>query len=168
MSDSVEVSQQCHDELIRTVVGQFVHRLFPGFRSPAYLACPDDNVEDAVVAAIAEAAASKGVRTEVVDLRPAPAERLDGVTARLHGFGGHESSSAESGVTLLVLRGFDLLEGPRNDAPTYPFRSKFQFDQEHRWLFVGRDWQRLRRLFNSYSLPLYQAASSCTLEEWRR
>lgn len=168
MSRSVEASGEAHDELIRTVAAQFVHRLFPGFRSPAYLACPDDRIENAVVAAIAEAASTKDVRTEVVDLRPAPAERLHGVTARLHGFGDRGSSSGESEATLLVLKGFDLLEGKENNAPTYPFRSKFQFDQEHLWLFVGRDWQRLRRLFSNYSLPLYGAASNCTPEEWQR
>jgi len=165
MSHITDDVEGAHGELIRRVAGEYVHRLFPAFRSPAYLACPDETTENAAIAAIATAASVKGVSTEVIDLRPAPAERLDGVTDRLHGFHGPDSGGA--GATLLVLTGFDLLEGEQNEAPTYPFRSQFQFDQEHLWLFVGRDWGRLRRLFNSYSLPLYRAASSCTLEEWR-
>lgn len=167
MSRSTDVSPDPDHTLIDTVTAQFVHRLFPGFRSPAYLACPDDCIENAVITAIAEAASAKGVHTDVIDLRPTPAERLDAVTAQLHGFGDPGVSSGRSEATLLVLKGFDLLEGKENDAPTYPFRSKFQFDQEHLWLFTGRDWQRLRRLFNNYSLPLYDAASNCTPEEWR-
>jgi len=166
MSHSTDDVEGPHGELVRRVVEKYVHRLFPAFRSPAYLACPDESTESAAIAAIATAASAKGVSTEVIDLRPAPAERLNGVTDRLHGFHGPASEGADP--TLLVLTGFDLLEGEQNEAPTYPFRSQLQFDQEHLWLFVGRDWKRLRRLFNSYSLPLYSAASSCTPEEWRR
>lgn len=166
MSHSTDGHDRPHAELIGRVAGQYVHRLFPAFRSPAYLACPDEATESAAIAAIAKAAGVKGVRTEVIDLRPAPAERLNGVTDRLHGFHGPASGGSEA--TLLVLTGFDLLEGEQNEAPTYPFRSKFQFDQEHLWLFVGRDWNRLRRILSSNSLPLYSAASSCTPEEWRR
>ncbi|HET7329914.1 hypothetical protein [Dyella sp.] len=166
--DDADAIGDADDELIRTTAEQFIHRLFPNFRSPGYLACPDGRIEDAMVAAIVEGACAKGVRTEVVDLRPAPADLLDKVTSRLHGFGGQGVSSEKSELTLLVLKGFDLLEGKEHDAPTYPFRSKFQFDQEHLWLFVGRDWQRLRRLFSSYSLPLYYAASNYTPKEWRR
>lgn len=160
-----ESAEGIRSELIHRVTGQYVHHMFPAFRLPAYLACPDEPTETAAVAAISEAAAVKGVRTEVVDLRPAPAERLNGVTARSRGV---RRPAVGAEATLLVLVGFDLLEGEQNEAPTYPFRSEFQFDQEHLWLFVGRDWKRLRRLFSTYSLPLYSAASSCTPEEWRR
>ena len=67
----------------------------------------------------------------------------------------------------LILEGFDLLEGSKHDAPTFPFRSRFQFDREHLWLFMERDWQRLRRMFGDRRLPLYQAASNITPEPWR-
>lgn len=47
------------------------------------------------------------------------------------------------------------------------FRMPVQFDKTYYWLFLGRDWQRLRRLFGSYHLPLYHAASDLTPEPWR-
>ena len=82
--------------------------------------------------------------------------------------GGNELPNAPHWtVNIGAQYGFDLLEGPGNDAPTYPFRSAFQFDEDHRWLFLGRDWQRLKRLFASYHLPLYQAASDLTPACWR-
>src|SRR5690606_32167385 len=112
MSHSTDDFEGPHGELVRRVVEKYVHRLFPAFRSPAYLACPDESTESAAIAAIATAASAKGVSTEVIDLRPAPAERLNGVTDRLHGFHGPASEGAEP--TLLVLTGFDLLEGEQN------------------------------------------------------
>lgn len=150
------------------VAQTFVHRLFPSYRSPAFLACPDDRCVETCRIAIAAAAKEKGVETEVIDLRPAPAERLDSVTARLCEDVNAESESnlTQRWPTLLVLDGFDLLEGPQNDPPTYPFRSLFQFDQAHRWLFLGRDWQRLRRMFRSYKLPLYRSADDITPWSW--
>lgn len=155
------------EALFKQVAGEFVHGLFPSFRMPAFLACPDDACTRAVLAAIAQAATTKGVAMEVVDLSPAPAERLASVTARLCGF--HRQSCGEDApaVRVLALDGFDLLEGEDNDAPIYPFRSQFQFDEDYRWLFLGRNWQRLRRLFGSYRLPLYHAASDLTPEPWR-
>lgn len=90
---------------------------------------------------------------EVIDLRPAPAELLDAVTQRLCGFEGQRVRNQAPAVQVLALDGFDLLEGPSHDGPTYPFRSQFQFDEDFRWLFQGRDWRRLRRLFGSYRLP---------------
>lgn len=67
----------------------------------------------------------------------------------------------------MALDVFDLLEGAGHDAPTYPFRSAFQFDENFRWLFLGRVWHRLQRLFGSYRLPLYHAASDITPPLWR-
>ncbi|MBN8225031.1 MAG: hypothetical protein J0L89_09470 [Xanthomonadales bacterium] len=85
------VSSEAITEVARTVdqvASEFVHHMFPSFRMPCFLACPDDLHAQAVVAAIARAAGAKEVATEVIDLRPAPAELLDGVTERLCGFGG--------------------------------------------------------------------------------
>lgn len=141
--------------------------MFPSFRMPCFLACPDDLHAQAVMAAIAQAAEAKGVATEVIDLRPAPAELLNRVTQRLCGFGGGRDGRQAPPVRVLALEGFDLLEGPGNDGPTYSFRSEFQFDEDFRWLFLGRDWHRLRRLFGSYRLPLYHAASDITPPPWR-
>jgi hypothetical protein len=153
--------------LAQQVAAEYVHWLFPNFRMPAFLACPDDTCASAVLAATRGMATAKDVPMEVVDLRPAPAERLKEITARLPGFYGRKEPLEAPAVRILVLNGFDLLEGPGNDAPTYPFRSAFQFDEDHRWLFLGRDWQRLKRLFASYHLPLYQAASDLTPACWR-
>lgn len=157
-------------EVARTVdqvASEFVHHMFPSFRMPCFLACPDDLHAQAIMVAIAQAAVAKGVATEVIDLRPAPAELLDGVTQRLCGFEGRRDQKQAAPVRVLALEGFDLLEGPGNDGPTYPFRSRFQFDEDFRWLFLGRDWHRLRRLFGSYRHPLYHAASDITPPPWR-
>lgn len=83
------------------------------------------------------------------------------------GFEGRRERNQAPAVQILALEGFDLLEGPDHDGPTYPFRSQFQFDEDYRWLFLGRDWRRLRRLFGSYRLPLYHAASDLTPDPWR-
>lgn len=145
----------------------FVHRLFPSLRSPAFLACPDDECADICRTAITAAAKRKRVKTEVVDLKPDPAARLDQVTARLRDINDRTHDDKHPWPTLLILDGFDLLEGSKHDAPTFPFRSRFQFDRGHLWLFMGRDWQRLRRLFGDRRLTLYQAASNITPEPWR-
>jgi hypothetical protein len=154
--------------LIDRVTAEYVHRLFPEFRMPAFVSCPDDTCAQALLAAITGAANAKGVDTEVIDLRPAPAERLGGVTERLCDIPGRPAGEERPPRRLLALVGFDLLEGKENEAPTYPFRSKFQFDRDYVWLFVGLDWQRLRRLFGTYRLPLYSAASDLTPEPWRQ
>lgn len=107
------------------------------------------------------------MKTEVVDLRSDPAARLDQVTARLQEINDRSNANKHPWPTLLILDGFDLLEGSKNDAPTFPFRSRFQFDREHLWLFMGRDWQRLHRLFGDRRLLLYRAASNITPEPWR-
>ena len=153
--------------LAERVASEFVHALFPSFRTPAFLACPDDLCAKAVLAAITHAAGARGVATEIIDLRPAPGELLDGITKRLCGFEGRRERKGVPAVSVLVLDGFDLLEGVDQDGPTYPFRSEFQFDEDFRWLFLGRDWGRLRRLFGTYRLPLYQVASDLTPESWR-
>lgn len=148
------------------VAAAFVHRLFPSVRPPAYLACPDARCSDMCRIAIAAAAKRKRVKTEVVDLRPDPAARLNQVTARLRNIN-DRTNNKQLRPTLLILDGFDLLEGSKNDASTFPFRSVFQFDREHRWLFMGRDLQRLRRMFGDRRLPLYHAASDITPEPWQ-
>lgn len=144
----------------------FVHRLFPEVRPPAFLACPDDQSSDACHAAIVNAAMKRHVKTEVVDLALDPAARLNQMTARLRTVN-DRTNSKQLRPTLLILDGFDLLEGSKNDAPTFPFRSVFQFDREHLWLFMGRDLQRLRRMFGDRRLPLYHAASDITPEPWQ-
>jgi hypothetical protein len=149
------------------VAAEFVHWLFPSMRTPAYLACPDDACAEICRTTIAKAAKKKRVQTEVVDLRPDPAARLDQVTARLRDINAPIMGGKQPRPTLLILDGFDLLEGSKNDAPTFPFRSRFQFDMEHLWLFMGRDLQRLRRMFADRRLPLYQAATNITPEPWR-
>jgi hypothetical protein len=154
--------------LVDQVAAEYVHRLFPSFRMPAFVVCPDEACTHALLAAITEAASAKGVDTEVIDLRPAPAECLDGITERLCGIHGRPAGEEGPPRRVLALVGFDVLEGEDNDAPTYPFRSKFQFDRDYLWLFLGRDWQRLRRLFGTYRLPLYNAASDLTPEPWRQ
>jgi hypothetical protein len=154
-------------ELADHVAAEFVHRLFPSLRSPAYLACPDDESAERCRSAIVRAAHKRRVKTEVVDLRPAPAARLDSVTARLRDINDRTNDDKHPWPTLLILDGFDLLEGSKNDAPTFPFRSRFQFDREHVWLFMGRDLKRLRRMFGDHRLPLYLAASNITPEPWR-
>lgn len=148
------------------VAAEFVHRLFPSLRSPAYLACPDE-CADLCRRTIAVAAKKRKVKTEIVDLKPAPAARLDSITARLRDINDRTNDDKQPWPTLLIVEGFDLLEGSKNDAPTYPFRSRFQFDKEHLWLFMGRDWRKLSRLFGSYNLPLYHAASDITPLAWR-
>lgn len=154
-------------ELAEQVAAEFVHRLFPSLRSPAYLACPDDKSAACCRVAIAAAAKKRKVKTELVDLRPAPAARLDSITARLRDINDRTNDDKHPWPTLLILDGFDLLEGGENDAPTYPFRSRLQFDREHLWLFMGRDLKRLRRMFEDHRLPLYLAASNITPEPWR-
>lgn len=134
---------------------------------PAFVACPDDTATATVVVAITLAAAARGVATEYLDLRPAPAKHLDEVTARLRDFGEGASAGSAAPIRVLILDGFDTFEGEGHDAPIYPFRSRFQFDREHLWLFLGRDWPRLRRMFGSSRSPLYHAASDLTPEPWR-
>lgn len=141
------------------VAGGFLHHLAPSFRPPARLICPSDEAEQAVVDAVTQAAASRGVPVEIIDLRPAPAERLDAVTARLDGWRSRAvDGNPDAMPTLLILRGFDVFGDDTHEGPTYPFRSQFQFDQKFLWLFIGRDASRMRFLFGSYRRPLYQAA----------
>jgi len=116
------------EAVVNQVTETFVHRLFPSYRDPSFLACPDDEIAAITLNAVTRAAESKGVTSEIIDLRPAPADLLNGVTARLRDF-----DTSRRGVTphcrrLLVLEGFDRLEGRNRDEPTYQFRSKFQFD----------------------------------------
>lgn len=150
------------------LVSCFLHHLAPAFRPPARLTCPSDQAEKAVIDAMTQAAAARGIPVEVVDLWPAPAERLDAVTVRLDGWARAPLDGAPDTVpTLLILRGFDVFGDEEHDAPTYPFRSKFQFDRKFLWLFVGRDAGRMRFLFGSYRRPLYLAASDITPEDWQ-
>lgn len=145
-----------------------INHLTPSFTSPTRLVCPSDEAEQAVINAVTQAAVARGIPVEVVDLSPAPAERLNAVTARLDGWENRAADHAPVPMpTLLVLRGFDAFGDDTHDGPTYPFRSKFQFDRKFLWLFVGRDALRMRFLFDSHSRPLYRAAGEITPEDWR-
>ena len=127
------------------LAGSYLHHLVPAFRTPARLICPSNEAELTVVEAMTQASAARDIPVEVIDLRPAPAERLDAVTARLCGRGSKERVAMP---TLLILRGFDVFGDDTHEAPTYPFRSEFQFDKKHLWLFIGRDCVRRRRSIN--------------------
>lgn len=152
--------------IAQQAAGVFIHRLTPVLRPPARLVCPSDEAEQAVVGAVATAAAARGIPVEVIDVRPAPAESLDAITARLVA-SVHETGESHCHPTLLILRGFDVFGDGTRDGPTYPFRSRFQFDQQFLWLFVGRDASRMRFLFGSHQRPLYRAAGDITPEDWR-
>jgi hypothetical protein len=150
------------------IANGFIHHLAPAFRPPASLVCPSDVAEQAVVEAVTRAARARGIPTEMVDLRSTPVERLDAVTARLDGWRSVTLDGDSGAVpTLLILRGFDVFGDDDHDAPTYPFRSRFQFDRKFLWLFIGRDWRRMWWLFGSYRRPLYQAAHDITPDTWR-
>ena len=144
----------------------FIHRLAPAFRPPARLVCPSDEAEQAVVDAVTHAAAARRIRVDVIDVRPAPAERLDAITARLKTT---ESETTENGPmpVLLMFLGFDVFGDETRDAPTYPFRSIFQFDRKFLWLFIGRDPVRMRFLFGNDRRPLYLAAVDITPRDWQ-
>lgn len=145
------------------VASAFIHRLAPSFRPPARIVCPSDEAEQAIVDAVA---AARGIPAEVIDVRPAPAARLDAVTARLV-TSVDESADSESVPTLLIILGFDVFGDDAHDGPTYPFRSRFQFDKQFLWLFVGREASRMRFLFGGHQRPLYRAAGDITPEDWR-
>lgn len=148
------------------VAGAFIHRLAPAFRPPARIVCPSDEAEQTMVDAVARAADARGIPVEVIDVRPAPAERLDAITARLVATG-DETTDERFVPTLLILRGIDVFGDDAHDGPTYPFRSVFQFDKKCLWLFVGRDSSRMRFLFCSPQRPLYRSAGDITPEDWR-
>jgi hypothetical protein len=60
-----------------------------------------------------------GIPVEVIELRPAPAERLNAITARLDQWGGGSVDNAPSLTpTLLILRGFDVFGDTRTVDPT--------------------------------------------------
>ncbi|MBD8900365.1 hypothetical protein [Rhodanobacter sp. DHG33] len=150
------------------LAGGFIHRLTPLLGTPARVVCPSDEAEQAIVDAMTQVAAVQGLPVEVIDLRPAPAERLGAVTARLDGWGSGVAASGNGSLqALLILRGFDVFGDDTQDGPTYPFRSKSQFDRKFLWLFVGRDASRMRFLFDSYRRPLYRAAGDITPEDWQ-
>jgi hypothetical protein len=168
MSEKTNASKEIGDlmDIATKVAQEFIHRLAPAFRPPARLVCPSDEAEQAVIDAVIRAATARGIPSEVIDLRPAPAERLDAVTARLD-TNESRASDPTPPPTLLILRGFDVFGDDDHDAPTYPFRSEFQFDQKFLWLFIGRDWRRMHWLFGSYRRPLYHAADNITPPVWR-
>lgn len=150
------------------LAGGFIHRLTPLLGTPARVICPSDEAEQALVVAMTQAAAAQGMTAEVIDLRPAPAERLGAITARLDGWQSGAANSDDQAVQrLLILLGFDAFGDDTQDGPTYPFRSKFQFDRKFLWLFVGRDASRMRFLFDSYRRPLYRAAGDITPDDWQ-
>ena len=155
------------EAIAQEVASSFVHRLAPSFRPPARMVCPTDEAEQAVIDAVTQAAVDRSIPVEVIDVRPAPAEHLDAVTARLDGRGGALSHDASTVPSLLILRGFDVFGDEASEDPTYPFRSEFQFDRKFLWLFIGRDAARMRFLFGSYQRPLYLAADDVTPKDWR-
>ena len=165
--DSVPANATTHALKVTTerIAGGFINALY---RVPARLVCPSDEVELAVVDAMARAAAVRGIPVEVVDLRPAPAERLDAITAQLDEWRNRATDNdSRPTPTLLIRRGFDIFGDYTHDGPTYPLRSKFQFDQKFLWLFIGRYPSRMRFLFDSYQRPLYRAAGDITPEDWQ-
>lgn len=97
------------EAIAQQVTAEFVHRLYPSFCAPAYLACPDEEGSQAVLKGIQMASIEKGVPVELVDLSPAPGERLDEITARLSGSPERRTSGKKPPVRLLTLEGFDLL-----------------------------------------------------------
>lgn len=151
--------------VIDSVIARFVHRLFPSYVNPAFVACPPDCTK-AFLGALAHTVADRGVQTEVIDLRPSPATTLGQVTDRIY-LSNRQSDEPACPRSLVVLLGFDLLEGHDREEPIYPFRSEFQFDERHLWLFLGHDRSRLARLFHNRKLPLYLAAGDLTPQEWR-
>lgn len=162
-----DVRTGTHAAIAAQIAAGFIHHLAPSFRPPARSACPSDQAEQAVVDAVTQAAAARGIPVEVIDLRPAPAERLDAVTARLDGWRSRAADDVPDVMpTLLILRGFDVFGDDAHEGPTYPFRSQFQFDRKFLWLFIGRDVSRMRFLFGSYRRPLYQAAGDITPKDW--
>lgn len=153
------------EEIAERLAAGFIHQVF---RLPARLVCPSDEAEQSVVDAMTRAATQQGIPIEIVDLRLAPAERLNAVTTRLDGWErGAPQNHPGSPLTLLILRGFDVFGDDTQDGPIYPFRSKFQFDRKFLWLFVGRDISRMRYLFGSRQRPLYSAAADITPENWQ-
>lgn len=153
------------DQLIQQIIGKFVHRLFPSFVEPGFLGCPPAWLS-LFLTSLEQAVSERGVEIEIIDLRNAPAEALGEVTDRITAFNRSRGEPPKQ-RKLLVLLGFDLLEGDEREAPIYPFRSEFQFDERHIWLFVGNDRGRLARLFHSRKLPLYLAAQDLTPSQWR-
>lgn len=157
-------------QIIERISADYVHRLYPSLRRPAYVALPTSEAELHLISAIEVRAARTGIAVEVIDLTPDPGSVLSGLTTRLRSYGtiGSERTTEPPGsTTQLILRGFDCLEGDRNDAPTYPFRSVFQFDEAHLWLFLGRSHARLARIFDSHSKPLWRAAACLTPKRWQ-
>lgn len=152
--------------LVSEVAKSFIHHLAPSFRPPARLVTPTEEAELAVIDAVVLEAADRGIPTEIVDLRPAPAELLHQVTERLKEFRQGQDAGDEM-PTLLILRGFDVFGDEAQNGPTYPFRAKFQFDRSHLWLFLGRDASRMRWLFGSYARPLYESTVDITPKPWR-
>nr|WP_229238189.1 hypothetical protein [Dyella amyloliquefaciens] len=177
LSDSVEsprtepgrAAERKIEAIAERIADHVTYRLTVSLGLPARLVCPSDEAEQAVVDAVARVATVREILVEVIDLRPAPAERLDAVTARLDGW---ESRAAKNALdpmrTLLIPRGFDVFGDDAHDGPIYPFRFKFQFDRKFLWLFVGQDASRMRFLFDSGQRPLYRAAGDITPEDWQQ
>lgn len=151
--------------LVDEVADLFVHPAFARVCISRYVACPDDERARAVYGAVEQRARSAGVVTELVDLRPAPAERLNAVTERICERRWVRDGMPPTYERVFVLDGFDLFN--EDDKATYPFRTEMQWDEHHGWLFMGRNLPALRNLFNNYRLALYGAATNITPEEWR-
>lgn len=153
---------------IEEIVTTFVSPHFPFLTMPRRVICPDQEQEDAMLAALELALRAKEYPLHVVDLRPSPADRLNALTEQLvraTDVGSEDLSRSPTFVRAVL--GLDLLEGFDNEEPIYPFRSRFQFDRTSYWLFVGRDKERMRRLFKNRNLPLYEAAFDMTPAGWK-
>lgn len=156
------------EQTAERVAAQVTNELAPSFRVPLRLVCPSREAEQAVLGAVTRAAQTRQIPVEVIDLEPDPAGRLNSLTSQLDDWDAIKSGSPHPTMpTLLILRGFDAFGDDRHEDPTYPFRSKFQFDEKFLWLFMGHDESRMRFLFESYRRPLYQAAVDITPAIWR-
>lgn len=146
-----------------------VAETFMAFGMPSRVVCPSDEAKAALIAAISTRAKEASTALEVVEFGSEPVARLESVTRRLAGWQGRSSARwGENFVpTILVLSGFDVFGSKQSEAPVYPFRSTFQFDDEFRWFFLGSSRKRMDFLFNSYERPLYRAAMDLTPREWR-
>lgn len=165
LEKAMPVNEQGLAELARTLT----NRHFLDLVDACHLSYPEPSMDGDVLAALDSALGPSHQSLEVVDLRPDPAERLNQVTERLLPAGARLGTSAKAQkLAAMVLVGFDRLEGEENFTVTAAFRTRFQHDLAHRWVFLGEDRARLSRMFQSYAEPLYGASMDVTPLAWRR
>lgn len=160
------VNEQGLAELARTLTNPH----FLDLVDACHLSYPEPSMDSDVLAALDLALGPSHQRLEVVDLRPDPAALLNQVTERMLPPGARPGTSAnvQKSAVAMVLVGFDRLEGEENFTITAAFRTRFQHDLGHRWVFLGEDRPRLSRIFQSYAEPLYGASMDVTPIAWRR